>query len=362
MGLCYKCSVLVAIFVVLLGIGPTIYYHSDQREYNRRTTAEEAAIPNKLSGQIVIVTGSSSGIGIPTAKVLYAHGATVIMACRNRKKANMARESILQEITEQSLSPSNLQVMELDLGSLESVAKFVKEFTASYDALNILINNAGVMGFDNFTLSTDGIETQFAVNHIGHFSLTQQLTPLLVQSATNDRISRVINVASAAYIWSPMDLKSWYESSEKIQDPEMYSPFGRYGFTKATNIIYSREYNKRFKDQNVYSISLHPGTIKTGLSKYNSWTRTVEEVTPRIVLAAIRDNVLKTVSQGAATQVRVAVMPQEEFTENGGKYYEDCNVASMTRTDIIQDGANSDELGRLLWDLSEKMIKEHSSA
>ena len=279
------------------------------------------------------------------------------MACRNQKKANIAREGILHEITDQGLKPQNLQVMELDLASLESVSKFVKEFTATHDTLNILINNAGVMAFDNFTLSADGIEMQFATNHIGHFALTSQLTPLLIQSSSSDHISRVINVASTAYGLSPPDLRSWFLTSEKIQNPEMYGPWGRYGLTKAANIIYSKDYNKRFKDQNVHSISLHPGVIMTGLQKYNYWLNWLTQVTPDVHFPW-----LKTTSQGAATQLRVAAMEDEEFIRNGGRYYEDCNVATLQRTDIIDDGANSDELGELLWTLSEKMIEEYGGA
>ena len=245
--------------------------------------------------------------------------------------------------------------MELDLASLESVSRFVKQFTAAYDALNILINNAGVMGFDDFTVSADGIEMQFATNHIGHFALTTQLTSLLIQSASTNHISRVINVASTWQKYAPNDLKSWFLSPKKIQDPEHYNPFTQYGLTKAANIIYSTEYNKRFKDQNVYSISLHPGAIMTGITKKNYWINLLTKLSPSVNMPW-----LKTHSQGAATQLRLAAMDDEEFIQNGGKYYEDCNVATPPRTDIIDDGTRSDELGALLWDLSEKMIKEYS--
>ena len=299
---------------------------------------------------------SGSGLGTVTAKTLYANGAVVIMACRNVEKANVVRESILHETNETELNPQNLQVMQLDLSSLESVSKFVEEFTATYDTLNILINNAGVMAFDDFTLSTDGIEMQFATNHIGHFALTSQLTPLLIQSASTNHISRVINIASNSWMWSPLDLKSWFLSSDKIQDPELYSPHIRYGLTKAAIIIHSKEYTKRFKDQNVYSISVHPGTnIPTDITKNNYWVYLVRQMTPTIVNSLL----FRSLSQGAATQLRVAAMEDEEFRRNGGRYYKDCNVANVQRTDIIDDGASSDELGRLLWDLSEKMIKEY---
>ena len=300
---------------------------------------------------------SGSGLGTVTAKTLYANGAVVIMACRNVEKANVVRESILHETNETELNPQNLQVMQLDLSSLESVSKFVEEFTATYDTLNILINNAGVMAFDDFTLSTDGIEIQWAVNHIGHFALTSQLTPLLIQSASTNHISRVINIASVSHVWAPSNLKSWFQSSDKIQDPELYSPFERYALTKVANIIYSKEYNKRFKDQNVYSISLHPGNFRSGIQRNWYWGTLFYDNIPD----GLYSMWFKTLSRAAATQLRVAAMDDEEFIKNGGKYYEDCNVAAPQRKDIIDDGANSDELGTLLWDLSEKMIEQYNA-
>jgi len=358
MGLCYKCSMLVAFLAIFLAVGPLIYYQIDTREYNRRTTAEEAVLPNNLRGQIAIVTGSSSGIGIPTAQTLYAHGATVVMACRNLKKANKVRDEILSNTAGRGLSPKQLQVMQLDLSSLQSVTDFVKEFKGTYDALNILINNAAIAANDEFTLSTDGIELQFAVNHIGHFALSNQLSALLAESASKQRVSRVINVASAGYMFAPLELKPWFVSKQKIQDPAEYIPFPRYGFTKAANIIFSKEFNKRFRGRNVYSVSVHPGTIKTGLQKYNYWLNLANQIAETYIPEALLGAYLKSLSQGAATTIRVAAMPQEDLIENGGRYFEDCNVANMVRSDIIDDGDNSDELGTLLWDLSERMVTE----
>eukprot|EP01083_Nonionella_stella_P025082 69084_1 len=109
-----KISVGIAILCI---IGPIIYYQMDQREFNRRTTAEEAAKGNNFSGKTVIVTGSSAGIGIPTTKVLYENGATVIMAVRNTKKGNKVRKEILSSIKNNNskLDSNNLIVMKLDL-------------------------------------------------------------------------------------------------------------------------------------------------------------------------------------------------------------------------------------------------------
>ena len=368
MGLLKNCSLLIVIIAILASIGPYIYFQIDQREFNRRTTASEAAKGNNFKDATVIVTGSSAGIGIPTARVLYENGAKVIMAVRNMNKGNKVRSEILSSVDKNSgLNEDNLSVMKCDLASLKSIQSFSANFFAKYEKLNILINNAGIMGNDEFGLTEDGIgmfkvyklhthkmigciylidvEQQFATNNIGHFYLTQLLTPLLIESANKKHgISRVINVASAAYFGAPFDIKSFFLSEDLINDPAAYSPMQRYGLTKAANIIFAKEFNERYLAKNVYSISLHPGSIKTELQRYNSYLRLLKYV-PDIVA-------MKSVEQGAATQIRVAAMSDEEFIENGGQYYEDCNVASVWRTDILDK-----ELGKLYWALSEKMIE-----
>eukprot|EP01084_Bolivina_argentea_P300883 518933_1 len=143
MDVCYKCSICIAILACLLVMGPTIYNHLDRREFNKLTTAEEAATGNNFKDKIVIVTGSSSGIGIPTTKVLIENGATVIMACRNIIKANKIRKNILLSI-DSNINDNNLAVIKLDLADLQSIDNFVNEFKSQYSSLNILINNAGI--------------------------------------------------------------------------------------------------------------------------------------------------------------------------------------------------------------------------
>eukprot|EP01083_Nonionella_stella_P247035 856981_1 len=344
MGFCYKCTMTIAAIAVLLAIGPYVYQNIDQREYNRRTTAEEAAIPNNFEGKTIIVTGASSGIGIPTAKVLFENGASVVMACRNESKANKARDDILSQINNQNLDDAKLKVLKLDLASLQSIDSFVDSVTSSYDSLNIVINNAGIMGIDEYTVSEDGIESQFATNNLGHFYLTQQLTPLLIKSSSSSAISRVINTASLAYTFAPINIKSWLVSPDKLGDKSQYIPMQRYGLTKAINIIYAKEYNKRYSSKGVYSASLHPGVIKTGLQLSNFWWGLWNQFVPGIGA--------KTPSQGAATQIRLAAMSDEQFIANGGAYFEDCNPAKVIRTDV-----NSEELGTLLWDLCGTFIK-----
>ena len=151
-------------------------------------------------------------------------------------------------------------------------------------------------------------------------------------------------MASAAYMFAPRDLKRYFLGEDKMNDPSAYSPMQRYGLTKAANIIFAQEYNQRYASKGVYSVSLHPGSIKTELQRYNSFFSLWRKYMPDIGT--------KTIEQGAATQIRVAAMSDEEFMENGGQYFEDCNVASVWRSDIL-----AKELGELYWKLSERMIE-----
>ena len=127
MGFFENCSLIIVIIAVIASIGPYVYYQMDQREFNRRTTANEAAKGNNFKGATVIVTGSSAGIGIPTARVLYQNGATVIMAVRNTKKGERVRSEVLSSVNvagSKGLDPNNLSVMECDLASLASIQTF----------------------------------------------------------------------------------------------------------------------------------------------------------------------------------------------------------------------------------------------
>ena len=121
----------------------------------------------------------------------------------------------------------------------------------------------------------------------------------------------------------------------------------QYGISKACNIIYSAEYNRRYSSKGVYSVSLHPGGIKTGLQKYNTYLD---------LFKYVPDIYCKTISQGAATTIRVAAINDTEFIKNGGKYFEDSNVASLWRSN--QDLTDDKELGSLLYSVNEKFIKK----
>ena len=147
------------------------------------------------TGRVAIVTGANTGIGFETAAALAAKNATVVMACRNRQKA----EDAIKKIRERTPG-AELEFIELDLASLDSVARCAESFRAGHDRLDLLINNAGVM-IPPFGTTEDGFELQFGCNHLGHFALTGRLLDLL--EATPG--ARVVNVSSMAHRQGTMD-------------------------------------------------------------------------------------------------------------------------------------------------------------
>ncbi|MCL7046622.1 hypothetical protein MKW94_010493 [Papaver nudicaule] len=162
--------------------------------FNSSSTAEQVTEGIDATRLTAIVTGATSGIGKETARMLALRGANVIMLSRDLKNGLKTKELILQENPE-----AKLEVMEMDLASIKSITSFAQSFNASQQPLNILINNAGILACP-FQLSKDGIELQFATNHLGHFLLTKLLMDKLTTTARKTGIEgRIINVSSIAH-------------------------------------------------------------------------------------------------------------------------------------------------------------------
>ena len=170
----------------------------------------------RLDCKIVVITGANAGIGIHTVIDLAKRGATVVMACRSMQKG----EEALKEAKEKSGSES-IDLMQLDLSSLNSVRKFVETFSSKYDKLHILVNNAGIM-MCPFAKTEDGFESQIGTNHFGHFALTNLLLKKLAASTP----SRVIAVSSSAHTQGKIDFDDINYNQRR------YSDFGAYSQSK----------------------------------------------------------------------------------------------------------------------------------
>ncbi|EPS67280.1 hypothetical protein M569_07496, partial [Genlisea aurea] len=279
------------------------------------------------------VTGGSNGIGLETARVLALQNAHVIIGARNMEAAKEAKQQIAKD-----QKNARIDVLKLDLNSLKSVKAFADHFIALNLPLNILINNAGVM-FCPYQLSEDGIETQFATNHLGHFYLTNLLLDKMKETAERSGIEgRIVNLSSVAHLYV-------YEDGirfEKINDKKRYDEKKAYGQSKLANILHANELSRRLEEEGVKITvnSVHPGLIMTNLYKYKSWLKIVKSLTFYL---------WKDVPQGAATTCYVALHPHMEGVT--GKYFVDCNEYSPTNR------ATDQKLQKELWEFSNKLIK-----
>ncbi len=210
---------------------------------NQKWTAKE--IPD-LTGKVVVVTGANSGLGFESTKRLAGNGATVVMAGRDLEKGDKARSDILKD------EPgASLDLMKLDVGSLDSVHEFAAAFKAKYDRLDILLNNAGVMAIPRQE-TADGFEMQLGVNHLGHFALTG----LLLDIITNTPGARIHNVTSTANFMGSINF-------DDLMGEQTYSRWGAYGQSKLANVYFTFELHKRLTAAGFDTMAnvSHPGLV-----------------------------------------------------------------------------------------------------
>ncbi|CAI0417267.1 unnamed protein product [Linum tenue] len=287
-----------------------------QSGFSARSTAEEVTEGIDAAGLTAIVTGATSGIGVDTTRVLALRGAHVVMAVRNVEAGKKLKESILKEIPS-----AKIDVMQLELSSMASVRKFATEYIDSCLSLNILINNAGIMA-PPFSLSPDGIELQFATNHVGHFLLTHLLLDTMKKTAReSNREGRIVIVSSDGHKFAYSEGIRF----DKINNEAEYNCYRAYGEEGA----------------NITANSLHPGEIATNLGRNNGLLNAISN--------SFIKYLLKTSSQGAATQIYVALHPQVKGVS--GEFFKNSNI-SETGTAPAQD----EELAKQLWDFSMKLI------
>ncbi len=314
--------------------------------FTAASTSTEVISGIDLTGKTAIVTGGSTGIGLETAKVLAAAGATVIVLARNLEKAKINLEGI-----------RNVEIEEVDMMIPSSIDKFAEEFISLGKPLHLLINNAGIMWVP---LQRDerGIESQLATNYLGQFHLTAKLWPAL--KLANG--ARVVNVSSLGH----------HHSGFNFEDPNFenrdYETLQAYGQSKTASNLFAMELDNRAKDFKVRAYSVHPGSIggtELGRNADPEQFRKLGfldedgNIRPEVLAA------LKTIPQGAATTVFAATSPL--LKTKGGVYLEDNDIAELLPTDpSIQTHARLHQSGvqqysldensaNRLWKLSEEM-------
>ncbi len=202
-----------------------------------------------LSDKISVITGANSGLGYETAKIMASKGATVVMACRNMQKAQDAKQLILQDIPE-----ANLVLSQLDLADLSSIKTFADNLKV--DRIDLMFNNAGLMAIPQ-SKTVDGFETQFGVNHLGHFALTG----ILLDKILNAENSRIITLASLFHMLGRINF------DDLMFERRKYRKFSAYAQSKLSNLIFTNELQRKLSANNKSTIAVaaHPGYATTHL-------------------------------------------------------------------------------------------------
>jgi NAD(P)-dependent dehydrogenase (short-subunit alcohol dehydrogenase family) len=289
-------------------------------------------IPDQ-TGRLVVVTGANSGLGMATTRELARAGAQVVMACRNVAKAGEAVERITAAVPEARLS-----VEQLDLADLASVREFAERFSSEHDRLDLLINNAGIMAPPR-RLTTDGFESQFGTNHLGHFALTGQLMSRLLAASE----PRVVTVSSQAH-------RTWRINFSDLQGERRYIRWLAYGQSKLANLMFCFELQRRATEagSSLKSMAAHPGYARTNLQF------AAPPVYERVAMAVTNVLVAQSAEMGALPSLyaaTVADLPGGSFVGPDGPMQGRGHPHVVTAA-----GRAYDEAGwQRLWEVSEQL-------
>ena len=267
-----------------------------------------------LRGRTYIVTGANSGTGLATTEQLVRQGATVVAACRRVAMAQQA----LRHLTG---ARGSVQVMELDLGILESVRRFVREILAGHEKLQGLVNNAGVMNTPKGR-TKDGFETQLGVNYLGHFVLTELLLDVLKASAP----SRVVCVSSAAHV-GIRGKPAFIDIKDLHFEKRSYDGWVAYNQSKLALVIYARHLARRLERTGVSVFSTHPGWIRSNLIKHTApaWVQNV--------LMRPFSGMLGMLSAEDGAQTQLHCLLDDDAPRHSGEYYSQQSIFYPDKTD-----------------------------
>ena len=310
--------------------------------FGRHSEPHEVLAGIDLKGKVAIVTGGYSGIGLETVRALAAAGASVTVPARDTEKANAALAGM----------PGDIRIALMDLADIASVKRFALGFASDNTALDLLINNAGVMACPEMRVGP-GWELQFGTNHMGHFALATTLLPL-IQRTEN---ARVVALSSTGHKLSAIrwDDPNWTDGS--------YDKWKAYGQSKTANSLFALGMNARLKESGGEAFAVHPGGIFTPLQRHLP----TEEM---IVLGWLNEQgeisdgaraMFKTPSQGCTTTLWAATSPLLEG--KGGVYCEDCNIAALSgeqpvRYRDVEPHAVDQDSAERLWEMSEKLLAQ----
>jgi NAD(P)-dependent dehydrogenase (short-subunit alcohol dehydrogenase family) len=294
---------------------------------------EPERIPDQ-TGRIAVVTGANSGLGLVAARELARKGARVVMACRNLDKGHAAVDAIRSEVPD-----AQLQLDELDLASLASVRSFAERFTDTHDALDLLLNNAGVMAAPR-RQTADGFELHLGTNHLGHFALTNLLLPLM--EGRED--ARVVTLSSNAH----KTVRGI--AFDNLNGDRRYFRWNAYGQSKLANLLFALELDRRLKARGstVKSLAAHPGYAATNLQ--SAAAPLVDRLFMKVGNAVVAQND----EMGALPVLYAATEPGLE----GGTYAGPDGIGEHRgHPKVVQPNraAKNEETARRLWDVSAEL-------
>lgn len=300
---------------------------------------QDEDLEGKWQGKVIFITGAASGLGLETARVLAKTGASLYLAVRDPNSARTTLGNLLEQ--------GHVNLLKVDLNSLESVRKCTADFQSATSRLDLLIENAGVMMVPE-GVTADGFETHLGINHLAHFLLLQLLKPMLLASTTPEFQSRVVILSSIAHRASEPDP----ENPNALGD---YNPWLAYANSKTANVWTAHQVERLYGSQGLHAWSVQPGPTGTALYRHMSEAEMAAGASDPVL-----KSIFKTVEQGAATTVWAAVAGALEG--QGGKYLEDCQI-SRTWADSTGEWAPGhsswaydDDKAAKLWARSLEMV------
>ena len=276
--------------------------------------------PGSMRERICLITGASAGIGEATARELARRGATAVLVCRSRERGEAARAEIRR-----TTGNDSVYLLLADLSAQRRIRRLADEFRERYGRLHVLVNNAGLYTRRR-SITEDGMETQFAVNHLAPFLLTRLLLDVLKSSAP----SRVVTVSSEAHRRGRIDF-------DDLQGERDYRGLRAYSQSKLANILFTRELDRRLKGSGVTANALHPGVVATKLL-FGGWA-----------FMRLLKPLLKRPEEGARTSLHLATAPELEGVS--GKYFKrEVEIEPAPQ-------ARDPQTARRLWEVSAQLTR-----
>ena len=293
-------------------------------------------IPDQ-EGRVFLVTGANSGLGYETTKYLLKKKATVLMLCRDLIKGGIAKSKLLK-----FNYSGTLELIENDLADLSKIKKTTELIKKKFNFIDVIINNAGIMAPPR-TLSQQGLEIQFAVNHLAHMFLTTELLPML-----NGKLdSRVVTVTSGVQYFGKI---KW----EDLQGEKKYDRWAAYSQSKLANVMFGLELNSILSksNSNISSLLAHPGFARTNLQPKSvvanqSWQ---EEIAYKLM-----DPMFQSAEMGSLPQIAAALLPSAKGGEQYGPRFNFRGLPKLCKNAPLALNKFS---RKKLWDISENLIRD----